>query len=205
MSDEFLVMPEYHPTQWPKKKKEWYFSLHLFRHLAEQLTDLGIKSRAEKEKFSVHRRQQLSQVTQKQEGMQADPTCKARCWKEPCWAASDGAASPIPESTDPLCTRVRRKLRHEQDSKSMQHLQSLAQLTAFRISKCSFIPGLKFCFLIWFANDARQDLSSCVYQVASAARNPDLFGTLGRTKSLKKEEESTKITVFQRDSQAWPN
>lgn len=30
-------------------------SLHLFRHLAELLTDLGIKYRAGKEEFRVHR------------------------------------------------------------------------------------------------------------------------------------------------------
>lgn len=51
----------------------------------------------------------------------------------------------------------------------------------------------------------RQKLSSCVYKVASAPRNPDLFGTLDITKTLKKEKESTKTTVFQRDPQIRPN
>lgn len=45
----------------------------------------------------------------------------------------------------------------------------------------------------------RQKVSSCVYKVVSALRNPDLLGTLDITKSLKKEKESTKTTVFQHD------
>lgn len=151
------------------------------------------------EEISFHRslrsRKECRQTPPAKQGAERSHT------KELRWAASDGASS-FPDNTDPLCTTVRKKLKHEQDSKSMQPLQSLAQPTAFRISKCNFIHGLKFCFLIWFVNGARQELPSCVYQVASAARNPDLFGTLGRSKSLKKEEESTKITVFQCDPRA---
>lgn len=185
-------------TQWPKERV--IFVLTSLQALGR--TTHRPWNKMQGRKREVQRAQKRSAFTG---GMQADPTCKARCWKELRWAASDGAASSFPDNTDPLCTTVRKKLKHEQDSKSMQPLQSLAQPTAFRISKCNFVHGLKFCFLIWFVNGARQDLPSCVYQVASAARNPDVFGTLGRSKSLKKEEESTKIIVFQRDPRAWPN
>lgn len=90
-----------------------------------------------------------------------------------------------------------------QDSESTQPLQGLAQPAAFKISECNyFIQGLRFCFPVWFVNEARQELSPCVCEVATAPRNPDLFGTLGRTESFKKEEESTKITVLQHDPQA---
>lgn len=130
-----LFMPEYHQTHPTTKKGTDFLSLHLFRHLAG-LTDPGIKYKAGKEKFSVHRRQQLSQVTEKQEGMQAEP-------------ARDGAACSSPENTSPL-SHGEEGAHHEQDSKSTQPLQSLAQPAAFKISKCNFTQGLKFCFPIWF-------------------------------------------------------
>lgn len=48
MSDGFLFMPEHHQNSATTKKKGLILLLHLFRHLVEQLTDLGIKHRAGK-------------------------------------------------------------------------------------------------------------------------------------------------------------
>lgn len=119
--------------------------------------------------------------------MNADTACKARCRKQKMGTGLSVMKQTLfQKNTYLLYTIVRKKLKTKQDSKSIQHLQSLVQTIAFKISECNFICSLKFCFLIWFINDTRQKLSSCVYKVASAPRNPDLFGTLDIIKSLKK-------------------
>lgn len=59
----------------------------------------------------------------------------------------------------------------------MQHLQALVETIVFKIFEYNFIHKLKFCFLIQFSYK-RKKLPSCVYKIAGAPKNPDLFGTL---------------------------
>lgn len=135
--------------------------------------------------------------------MQTDSTYKARCRKQKMGTGLSVMKQPplFQKNTYLLYTMTRKKLKHKQDNKFVQHLQILVQTIAFKISECNFIRSLKFCFLIWFINDMRQKLSSCVYKVASAPRNPDLFGTLDLTKSLKKRKNLPKSNYVYYTSQ----
>lgn len=78
---------------------------------------------------------------------------------------------------------------------SIQHLQGLLQTTAFKIFECNFIHCVKFCFLIQF-NYMRQELSSYVYKIVGAPRNPDLFGTLDITITVLKKRKNVPIQLL---------
>lgn len=100
VSDEFLFMPEHHQTQPTTKKKGLIFVTASLQ--APGWTTHSPWNNTQGREREVLCAQKLSQVTQKQEGMQAEPTCKARCWQQLPWAASDGAASSSPGNTNPL-------------------------------------------------------------------------------------------------------
>lgn len=161
MSDEFLFMPEYHQTQ-PMTQKKGTDFCHCISSASwlnnsqtlEQNTGQGKRSSGCTEAFtgrSKAGRNAGRPHLQSEVLTAAAPGC--RWW----------SSLPFPREHRAIVLLM-------QDSKSTQPLQSLAQPTALKISECNFTHGLKFCFLIWFVNDARQELSPRAHKAAQESR-----------------------------------